>query len=66
MTLGSYLVDLRYQSTMYHINVKNPGSGSVVAMVIVDGISQENMIIHLIDDYGEHQVVMELCNVKTE
>ena len=35
-------------------------------MVIVDGISQENMIIHLIDDYGEHQVVMELCNVKTE
>jgi len=57
---SSYRVEYRYQSTMYHIEVKNSGTGSGVRSVVVDGIFQDDTCIHLVDDLQDHQVVVEL------
>ena len=56
----SYQIDYRYRSTIYHIVVQNSGTGSGVRSVVVDGIDQADKNIHLVDDRGDHQVVVEL------
>ena len=57
---NTYQIDYRYRSTTYHIVVHNSGLGSHVRSVVVDGIDQEDKNIHLVNDQGEHQVVVEL------
>jgi cellobiose phosphorylase len=57
---SSYRIEYRYRSTTYHIEVKNPGTGSGVRSITVDGMDQEDTSIHLQDDEGDHQVVVEL------
>ena len=57
---SSYRVEYRYRSTTYHIEVKNPGTGQGVRSIVVDGIDQGDKRIHLVDDEGNHQVVIEL------
>jgi cellobiose phosphorylase len=57
---SSYRVEYRYRSTTYHIEVNNPGTGSGVRSIVVDGINQDDTSIHLRDDEGDHQVVVEL------
>lgn len=56
----SFQVMYRYQSTMYQIVLNHAGSGSGVKSVHVDGIFQENMTVHLVDDRVDHYVVVEL------
>jgi cellobiose phosphorylase len=56
----SYRIDYRYRSTVYHIVVQNTGTSSGVRSVVVDGIDQADKTIHLVDDRGEHHVVVEL------
>jgi uncharacterized protein (UPF0248 family) len=45
---------------MYHIDMKRSGTGSGVRSIAVDGIDQADKVIHLVDDEGDHQVVVEL------
>jgi cellobiose phosphorylase len=56
----SYRIEYRYRSTIYHIVVQNSGTGSGVRSVVVDGIDQADKNIHLADDRGDHQVVVQL------
>jgi cellobiose phosphorylase len=56
----SYQIDYRYRSTIYHIVVQNSGTESGVKSIVVDGIDQADKTIHLADDRGDHQVVVDL------
>jgi len=58
MIWGSYQIEYRYRSTMYHIGVHNAGTG--IKSVVVDGIVQADNTVHLVDDEGEHRVMVEL------
>lgn len=57
----SYQIMYRYRTARYHITVNNQGSGSTVRSVIVDGISQNDLTIHLEDDQRDHHVLVELA-----
>jgi len=56
----SYQIDYRYRSTIYHIMVQNSATGSDVKSVVIDGIDQADRNIHLVDDQGDHHVVVVL------
>jgi cellobiose phosphorylase len=56
----SYRIDYRYRSATYHIVVQNSGTGSGIRSIVVDGTIQADKTIHLVDDSGDHQVVVEL------
>jgi cellobiose phosphorylase len=56
----SYRIEYRYRSTMYHIEMKKSETGSGVRSLAVDGVDQDDMSIHLVDDEEDHQVVVEL------
>ena len=60
MTWRAYQIDYRYRSTMYHIDLQNSGGGSEVISVMVDGMDQADKTVHLVDDQGGHQVIVEL------
>ena len=60
MMWKSYQIDYRYRSATYHIVVRNSGTGSGVGSILVDGTFQADKCIHLVDDSGDHQVVVEL------
>jgi cyclic beta-1,2-glucan synthetase len=60
MMWKSYQIDYRYRSATYHIVVRNSGTGSGVRSILVDGTFQADKCIHLVDDSGDHQVVVEL------
>ena len=60
MKWASYQVRYRYRSTIYHITVQSSGGGTGVRSVMVNGIDQQDMAIHLVDDKGEHQVIVKL------
>jgi len=59
-TWKSYRMYLRYKSSRYHISILKPGPGSVVKSVNVDGKNQSDKTVHLVDDGGDRQVVLEL------
>ncbi|PWR75999.1 cyclic beta 1-2 glucan synthetase [Methanospirillum stamsii] len=61
-TWKSFQIDYRYRSTIYHIEVMNSGRGLQVQSVDIDGISQDDKKIHLIDDQREHSIVIHLGN----
>jgi cellobiose phosphorylase len=56
----SYRIEYRHRSTTYSIEVKKQGTGSAVRSISVDGIDTGDKRIHLVDDEGNHQVVVEL------
>ncbi|MFH0966778.1 MAG: cyclic beta 1-2 glucan synthetase, partial [Methanobacteriota archaeon] len=60
MIWRSYQIDYRYRSSVYHIILKNSGTGSGVRSVVVDGRDQADKTVHLVDDQRDHQVVIEL------
>jgi cellobiose phosphorylase len=59
-TWRSYMIDLRYHSSWYHISVIKNGPGSAVKSVSVEGCIQLDSAVHLTDEEGEHQVVVQL------
>nr|WP_319540445.1 glucoamylase family protein [uncultured Methanospirillum sp.] len=56
----SYRIYLRYKSSRYHISVIKAGPGSAVKSVSVEGKTQSDKMVHLVDDGGDRQVVVEL------
>ncbi len=59
-TWRSYMIDLRYHSSWYHISVIKNGPGSAVKSVSVEGCIQLENTVHLTDEEGDHQVVVQL------
>ncbi|MDH4232355.1 MAG: cyclic beta 1-2 glucan synthetase, partial [Nitrospirota bacterium] len=60
----SFKVHYRYRETLYHIsvrhiNVPQPGDGSVLS-VTVDGVGQPDNAIPLLDDHREHSVEVRI------
>ncbi len=58
----SYQINYQYLSSRYHISIIKRGPGSAVRSMSVDGCIQPDRTVHLVDDEGEHQVVVELGN----
>jgi len=56
----SYRIYYRYQSSRYHISVIKAGPGSTVRSVSVEGNILSDNVVHLVDDGGERQVVVEI------
>lgn len=50
----------RYRETSYHIDVVRMPAGSSPGIVTVDGITQENRIIPLVDDRQDHRVQVQI------
>jgi cyclic beta-1,2-glucan synthetase len=55
-----YKIHYRYRETVYHITVKNGGTGKTVRRVSVDGVEQPDMQVTLIDNRIDHAVEVEL------
>jgi cellobiose phosphorylase len=56
----SYKVHYRYRETVYHINVRNGGTGQTVRRVTVDGAEQTEGTVPLADDRNDHSVEVDL------
>jgi cellobiose phosphorylase len=56
----SFILHYRYRETFYHINVERTGEGSRVESVTVDGLAQEDVTVHLVDDREEHNVEVKM------
>ena len=56
----SFKVHYRYRETVYHINVRNGGTGQTVRRVIIDGVEQTERTVPLADDRSDHSVEIEL------
>jgi cellobiose phosphorylase len=56
-TFSTYEIDYRHGKTLYHIRVDNPrGVERGVQRVELDGVSQENLEVGLVDDGARHEV----------
>jgi cellobiose phosphorylase len=56
----SLKVHYRYRETIYHIDIRKIGSGSIVKRVVVDGKEQSETCVPLVDDRNHHNVEVEL------
>ncbi len=56
----SYKIHYRYRETLYHITVMNGGNGVNVERVLMDGVEQMEKTVPLVDDRGQHEVVVEM------
>jgi cellobiose phosphorylase len=56
----SYTVHYRYRETVYHITVRNSGTGQTVRRVTVDGVEQMERTVPLADDRNNHFVELEI------
>lgn len=59
-TWKTYQIDYQYRSTWYHFTIDNSGTGLSVTSVVIDGIEQADLGIHLVDDLKDHQVHIRL------
>jgi cyclic beta-1,2-glucan synthetase len=58
--LKSFILHYRYRETFYHILSRGWGEGCIVSSVTVDGLAQEDMTVHLVDDRKEHNVEVRM------
>jgi cellobiose phosphorylase len=54
-------IDYRYKSTLYHIQIKNSGTGSTIKSFTMNDIAQDQHEIMLADDPEKHEVVIEMA-----
>ncbi len=58
---NEYTLHYRYRNTFYHIRVVKTGEDATeVRRVLLDGVEQQDMSIHLVDDGQEHPAVVEV------
>ena len=57
---SSLKIHYRYRETVYHITIRNGGSGLAVKRVVVDGGEQAEMSVSLVDDRSDHNVEVEV------
>jgi cellobiose phosphorylase len=56
-------IHYRFRETVYHIDIVRDADQGDGARVEVDGIAQPGPAIPLVDDHGEHQVMVCLSAV---
>jgi cyclic beta-1,2-glucan synthetase len=52
----SYKMYYRYRETVYHITIRNGGTGAAVSRVVVDGTEQPEKFVPLVNDRNQHEV----------
>ncbi len=57
----SYTIHYRFRETLYHILIQNGGDGSTIRRMTIDGADQSEHFVPLVNDQGNHQVVIELA-----
>jgi len=57
---SSLRIHYRYRETVFHITIRNGGSGLTVKRVVADGREQPERSVPLIDDRNDHNVEVEL------
>lgn len=57
----SLKIHYRYRETLYHISIRNNGSGLTVNRVVVDGNEQSERTVPLIDDRNQHNVEVDVA-----
>ena len=50
----SFKIHYRYRETIYHITVRNNGTGQAVKRILLDGNEQPEKCVPLIDDRNDH------------
>jgi cyclic beta-1,2-glucan synthetase len=60
---ASFKIHYRYRDTFYHITIKQNG-GNGVGLIEVDGKSQIEKVLSLVDDHRDHIVEIELSEPK--
>ena len=56
----SFIIHYRYRETVYHITLRNSGSGRTVKQVLLDGNEQAERYVPLIDDRTNHHAEVEV------
>ncbi len=57
---SGYMLHYRFHDTMYHITIRNGGSGSSIRDLQLDGVDQSDHWIQLQNDQGDHHVVVQM------
>jgi cyclic beta-1,2-glucan synthetase len=60
---SGFKIHYRYRETLYHIEVRNSGTGTTVSRVATDGQEQPDRLIRLVDDRQEHYVEVDVVPV---
>ncbi|MGV7927416.1 MAG: GH36-type glycosyl hydrolase domain-containing protein [Spirochaetota bacterium] len=56
----AFRIHYRYRETIYHINILQTHGTAPGTSMIVDGVLQSEMAIHLVDDHREHSVEVRM------
>lgn len=56
----AYKIHYRFHETNYQITVRNPGEGTTILSLSVDGIYQPKQFVMLINDHADHKVEIQL------
>ena len=56
----SLKIHYRYRDTMYHITIRNSGSGTVVQRIALDGAERPEHFVPLVDDRSDHHVDVDV------
>jgi len=55
-----YRIRYRYRDTVYRIHVRHSGGQGDPQRLVVDGVEQEDLVIPMRDDHGQHDVELWL------
>jgi cellobiose phosphorylase len=55
-----FTLHYRYRETVHHVEVKRTGPGNDVRSVTLDGVSQDDLSIPLVDDRTQHRAMVEI------
>jgi cyclic beta-1,2-glucan synthetase len=58
---SGFQIHYRYRDTMYHINIRNGGGGTIVTRVATDGHEQPDGALRLVDDRQDHHVAVDVA-----
>jgi cellobiose phosphorylase len=53
-------IHYRYRETLYHITIRNFGSGRIVKRLMADGVDQPDGILQMHDDLQDHNIEVEV------
>ncbi len=61
----SFKIHYRYRETFYHITVRSSGGGMTVSRLVLDGINQPDLFVHLVDDRRDHNIEIDIAALVT-
>ncbi len=57
---SEFTIHYHYQQTQYHLRVVRCGEGTQVSRVSIDGVDQSQLCVKLVNDGGDHRVLVEI------